>query len=88
MLDGLPLERYQFIGITEYFNDDLASLAQCFGWSVVTAPGRRNVSANFVMDIPAPTQEDREEIAALNQEDAALYQAALELRRQRRCNAS
>lgn len=70
-LDGLAPEDFFFIGFTENFEEDVARLGLRLGWPALTVR-RLNTRA-----YPYPVSEDeRQEIEALNQEDRSLYKQA------------
>jgi hypothetical protein len=78
-LQGRSLDDFAFVGIQEYYAEDLVQLGQKLSWKEVphyhhNATGKsRNVSATL-----------RDEITRCNQEDVALYEYALSLRKKRR----
>jgi hypothetical protein len=85
-LGGLPAEDYDFLGIQEHFDADLADLIQLMGWPALE-PGFENSN-------PAPDYADRlreihedpriiDRIVDLNEGDMRFYEAALKLRSQR-----
>lgn len=78
-LAGAELEDFYFLGIQEYYAEDLTRLAQALNWPSVE-PARLNIRPG------AGAEEDADEavraqIAALNQKDSQLYEQALERRR-------
>jgi len=78
---GFPLEYFSFIGITEYYEDDLAYFARNFLKSEVEAK-KVNVGDNegkpYVID-----ESLRNKIESFHEQDMALYQRALEIRKTR-----
>jgi hypothetical protein len=79
-LDGTKLGDLFFVGVQEYFDEDLTELAAKLGWKR-TARLRQNSSEAHKAPVSA---EIREEIRRLNGRDAALYEEALALRQRRR----
>ncbi|MCB0704754.1 MAG: sulfotransferase family 2 domain-containing protein [Saprospiraceae bacterium] len=78
-LEGIELEELFFIGIQDYFAEDLQFIAQKLQWPPIqelkyNITGRKN-------DQVSP--EERQQIADLNQKDVALYEKALSLRSKR-----
>lgn len=79
-LEGKALEDFLFVGIVEYFSDDLVDLSNILDWDNykelkynVTGAKKRDVSVDI-----------REEIKKLNLKDVELYQTACDLRNRRR----
>jgi hypothetical protein len=62
------------IGITEAYRDSLELINARWGWDL--RHRRKNVSNRFSRRGPEITSDERTELAALNQEDLALYQRA------------
>lgn len=83
ILEGCDLADLAFVGILEHIEDDVADLAAMLGWKPYSIPAR-NTNDAFKAKFPPPTEEEKEEIARLNQADMDLYQYALELREQRK----
>lgn len=79
-LAGIEPEDISFIGITEYFSDDLKDLAQFLDWKNVEEY-MVNVTGKKIDDV---SEEDKAIIRQLNRDDVALYQKAIELRNQRK----
>ena len=77
-LHGTPLEQLAFVGIQEYYTEDLQVLAKLLKWTDFTE-FKHNVTASKYEVSP----EERAEIAALNDLDVKLYDAALKLRQNR-----
>lgn len=71
------LEDFAFVGIQERFSDDLQRLAGLLGWPEGLPVGEENRNAHAGYGARTLSRVEREEIAALNAEDAALYQEAL-----------
>jgi len=78
-LNGAKIEDFTFVGIQEHYSEDLNTLAKVLDWNAFrelhhnqTGQTKRQVS-----------EEDRAEIARLNELDMALYEKALALRAQR-----
>ncbi len=77
-LEGLDLKDFRFIGILEYMDEDLQQMAETMGWAIQEAY-QHNATGKRKREI---TPEERAVIEACNVEDRALYQRALELRKQ------
>jgi len=78
-LEGLNLEDLLFVGIQEYFSEDLKYLAELLGWE-----GYEEYFHNTSIEQKKPVPEDlRKEIEALNEEDMNIYRKALEMRQGR-----
>ncbi|PHI20305.1 hypothetical protein CEQ90_08960 [Lewinellaceae bacterium SD302] len=78
-LDGVPLTDFSFVGIQEYYNDEVAAMAKEFQWPPrVEAPQHNRTGSK-----PQVSEAEREEIAELNQLDMALYAEGLALREAR-----
>lgn len=75
------LENFAFIGAQEHFAADLPVLATLLGWPEDLAVGDENRNADAGYRDTKLSDEEREEIAALNAEDVALYERALAMRR-------
>jgi hypothetical protein len=80
-LYGFPLEYFSFVGITEFYDDDLASFAEHYMRSSVR-PERRNVG-NPGGDGYRIEESLRKEIERHHSRDIELYHGALENRLQR-----
>lgn len=79
-LSGLEPEDLFFIGITDYYSEDLNDLAQLLHWQNVTEH-RVNVTGRKSNAI---SEKDRAIIHDLNKMDVELYQKAIQLRAQRK----
>ncbi|MFL5342601.1 MAG: hypothetical protein ACJ8F7_20910 [Gemmataceae bacterium] len=75
---AFPLENFEFIGVTEYYDEDLTYFARRYLGTTVE-PVRLNGAA---AEPPVPASL-RDEIAAAHADDVALYQRALARRRSR-----
>ncbi|MEL6392478.1 MAG: sulfotransferase family 2 domain-containing protein [Bacteroidota bacterium] len=76
---GMDLSDFTFVGIQEHLAEDLTELGKILHW-----PPQQMVAHNRTGKTKQEVSEDlRSEIAALNQEDVALYQEALALRAER-----
>jgi len=80
----LKLNECFFVGLQEYYPDDLRILAQQLGWKLSEDHYRMRVNVNVSKpDLRAPLTESlRNEIALLNTKDMALYEEAIMLRSQ------
>lgn len=79
-LDGIELEELAFIGFVENYSEDLKSLSNMMNWKYYEEVKVNTTGAKNKREV---SQEIREEIARLNQEDIALYQKALSLSQQK-----
>jgi hypothetical protein len=82
VLERCNLEDLAFIGIMEFFAEDVAYLADMLTWKPFTIP-ERNSNRDFKGQFPPPGEDELQEIAALNQSDVEIYNFALELRQRR-----
>lgn len=80
---GSGLKDFYFIGITEYFDEDVRILAECLNWKHFDIP-RVNDNSEFKSNLPVATDADKKLIAELNREDIALYEQAIDIRRKRK----
>jgi len=78
-LQGVPLEKFHFVGIQDHYSEDLNHLAKILDWQNFNEfiHNRTGKAYDQVSD------EQRDEIRALNDEDVRLYERALELREKR-----
>lgn len=83
-LKGVSLRDLFFVGLLEYLTEDLNDLGRLLGWGREVEPAHRNGNREFRAQFPPVSNEIREEIKKLNQEDMELYQEALSLRQERR----
>ncbi len=81
-LDGMKAEDFLFIGVQEFFEEDLADLSHLLHWKK-TPPLHHNDSE---LQRAPVSEEIRKEIRSLNERDIALYKEALALRKKRREN--
>jgi hypothetical protein len=79
---GFPLQRFDFIGITEFFEEDLQDFASRF-LDTTAAPDTRNAGPAGVGRAHAIEAELETTIRRYHARDVALYERALEMRRQR-----
>lgn len=78
---GFPMHYFDFIGITEYYEDDLAYFSQHYLGSSARAR-RKNIRNPSAYEID---RSFRNEIEAFHDRDMELYRNALEKRRTLRC---
>jgi hypothetical protein len=81
-IEGLEVDKFFFIGITEYFNSDLKVLSKMLNWKSFDIP-RINDNSEFKLLMPKATDEERKIIADLNKIDIDIYTKALEIRNKR-----
>ncbi len=79
-LEGLEPEDLFFIGISDFYSEDLKELADLLGWKKVEEH-RLNVTGKRVDDV---SEKDRAAIRALNNLDVEWYEKAIRLRKQRK----
>ena len=77
---GGDLSKYKFIGITEYFNDDLKRFLRVFGVNNNINYEKRNVSETIIN----VSNKERQIIKELNKEDFVLYNEALKIRNEKK----
>lgn len=78
-LAGMPLSQFDFVGIQEHYNEDVAAMAKEFRWDPAIEVPKYNVTGGKRQVSDA----DREAIAELNAADMALYEEGLRLRQKR-----
>lgn len=87
-LAGVALEDYYFIGIQEFFAEDLRELQTLMGWQNINTNIRDNssISEQYYQLIKETLSQPKilAEIISLNAEDMELYEQALSLRGKRR----
>lgn len=76
-LSGSKPDDFAFIGIQEYFNEEITRLARILQWDKVPEVLFHNKTSKHVIEY---SEEIIEEIRYLNLEDEKMYQAALQLR--------
>jgi len=79
-LEGSQLEELHFVGILEFYSEDLKFLADLLAWKSCKLV-HYNQTGNPQRD--SVSEEERAAIAELNEKDVALYQKALKMRRER-----
>jgi hypothetical protein len=81
-LRGHPVDRFEFVGIQEHFQEDLDWLCRSMKWPAQQMPEeRRTLHKDYKPDaIDADTEK---KLRALNEADLAIYEQALKLRAQR-----
>jgi hypothetical protein len=77
-MEGMSLSDCAFVGITECYQQDLASLSQLLNWKSYP-----NFHHNATGQRPVVSEMEREVIRSWNQADMALYEEALSLRQAR-----
>lgn len=77
-LDGISLDKMKFVGIQEYYNEDLAYFSQLFGFNNIT-PHEHNITK----DRDTVNPEVIQKIEELNSLDIKIYKRGLELRKKR-----
>lgn len=85
-LDGIALKDIDFVGITEYFDEDIKELSSLFGWTINEKPPVLNVNKEIRSQFEPPNRKALKTILKLNKKDVKLYNKALKLRRSRRLN--
>lgn len=79
-LSGISLEELRFAGLVEHYDEDLSRLAGIMGWTDVPAFNHNQTGR----DTSLVSDEEIAEIRALNAEDVALYERAVQLREEGR----
>lgn len=83
---GLPLREFYFVGIQEFFTEDLLALKRQLGWPrFQPVVENTNPSPDYLQQLRAIVLDPdlMAKIADLNQEDMALYETALAMRADR-----
>lgn len=81
-LSGLELSDIDFIGFTEYFDDDLDALADLLGWGNV-ASVHLNSNKEYRSKYKPANETEKAEIRKINHLDDALFNDGLDLRAKR-----
>jgi len=84
---GINLYKFQFIGIQEFFREDLQELQNLLNWpEVKVTPSNRNTYPDYKERVKNILSDRRliGKIVSLNREDMELYQNALNLRAKRK----
>jgi hypothetical protein len=79
---GLDIEKYYFVGITEHFNSEVGILAGMLKWKPFEIP-RININTEFKSKLPSVSDKEKKIIEELNGNDMELYFRALEIRKKR-----
>ena len=82
-LEGITLKGLFFVGIMEYFENDLNDLARTLSWERIE-PIHLNCNRTYKRRLPPVDKATRQVIFELNLRDAVLYTEALKLRQRRR----
>ncbi len=86
-VNGKPLDYFNFVGITEYFAEDLLELKNILGWSdYEVIYQNRNPYPEYVQFQKAVLSDNKlmADLAEANSQDMELYTAALKLRKEGR----
>ena len=75
-LAGADLQSFRFIGIQDYFEEDLQRLSKIMAWPAI----KNRVHNATQLEKPQITEADYQLVAEANKKDLVLYQEALELR--------
>lgn len=81
-MKGVDLDRFYFIGLQEHFDEDLKELAGLLQWPSYRA-GRINVNPRSSISGREMNESLVQHLMDLNNEDVALYEKVLALRRDR-----
>jgi hypothetical protein len=76
-LSGNTLKDFVFVGINEYFEEDLIGLKKILNWPEIPEVLYQNKTESLEKNVP---KEILNEIASLNSDDVELYNYALQLR--------
>jgi hypothetical protein len=82
-LRGYNVDDFDFVGIQEHFDEDVADLGRILGWPPVEIPVHNRTTTREYVEF-RPSEELIRRIRAANEADVELYEQALELRRLRR----
>ena len=88
---GVKLEEFDFVGIQEFYREDLAELKQILGWQNFQPTVKNSNQYPAYYQCLQEILGDRtliNQLAKLNQEDMQLYERALQLRAKRRDESS
>lgn len=77
---GLPPEDFFFIGLLEHFAADFEALGRRLHWPGIPELPRLNDNRSFRRRLPALAESERRALQALNAEDMAIYDWALQAR--------
>lgn len=77
--EGLDINQFFFIGLTENFDSDIHELGRKLSWKFFNVP-RLNDNGEFKSALPTVSTETRKIIEDLNGEDIELYRRVVELR--------
>ncbi len=86
-IDRMNLTEFYFVGIQEFFDEDIAELKQLMGWDKFKRNSRnKNPHPEYIRRLEAILNDTKliNKLAILNNKDMELYQEALELRAERR----
>jgi hypothetical protein len=86
-IDEMNLRDFDFVGIQEFFDEDLAELKLLMGWdNCKNSNPNKNPHPDYIMGLEAILNDTKlmNQLALLNSKDMELYQTALELRAERR----
>ncbi|MEG3989152.1 DUF4214 domain-containing protein [Microcoleus sp. S28C3] len=86
-IGGRNLNNFYFVGIQEFFNDDLTDLAQMLNWPEIkiTYENKNKYEGyNYVAKSILKDSDIMNELITLNREDLELYQTALDQRAKRK----
>ncbi len=75
-IEGIELENFYFIGIMEFFENDIRTLSEKLKWKPVDIP-KVNVNYDFKSNLPSITDKERKTITDLNKSDIELYNKVL-----------
>lgn len=78
-LTGSTLSDYTFVGVQEFYEEDISRLARILNWKELPSVPFHNRTVEKPVMIP---EEILDEIRELNREDQLIYEEALELRKQ------
>ena len=78
-LNRASLKDFLFVGLVEYFEEDLKYLAEILNWDHVPII-KHNITGKLKEEVPA---DIKAQILKWNEKDAMLYQEVLEIRKQR-----
>ena len=84
---GKELTKFAFVGLQEFYSEDLAELQERMGWTAVSGNVENmNPHPHYYQELQSIISDSLviKQLAALNQEDMELYQEAMSLRAARR----
>nr|MDJ0682210.1 hypothetical protein [Xenococcaceae cyanobacterium MO_167.B52] len=86
-IHAMKIEDFYFVGIQEFYAEDLRDLQQVMGWSDFEIPvSNKNPDSNYYRQLSEilTNRQLINQLASLNQQDIQLYETAMKIRAERR----